>query len=323
MRLDIVRNPMEGRYSLTLCAIVHDEMYFLQEFFHYYRSLGVERFVVLDDASGDGSADFLAAQPDCMLIRSDVRYFDEVDGKRAVYAWRQGMMDRFCRDQWTIFADADEFLALPRDTAIADVIERLDRASSDSIWGVMVDIYPAQVADIRDTRRPFRLDDAWYYDAGRHFVARPGRGKPISLYRGSRARLMGAAGMVEPSMSWAKRTAVRAGLGGYVKRNMIHKVPLMRWTAAHRFAGSHQIKPPPAVADHLAILHFKFTSDLGRKLAYALETGGYYDGSRQYGELDRLLLRMEEKGLDFIGRRSRRLESGADLYTNKVGRWSE
>lgn len=187
----------------------------------------------------------------------------------------------------------------------------------------MVDVYPRRIADIRDTARPFRLDDEWYFDAVRHMLARPGRSKPITLYRGSRARLMGAAGMVEPSMSRVKRAAVQLGLGGYVKRNVIHKVPLMRWTAGHRFAGSHQIEPPPRIADHLVILHFKFTADLGRKLAYALESGGYYDGSRQYADLDRLLSRLEERGLGFTGRRSRRVGSGADLYARGVGRWSK
>ena len=29
-------------------------------------------------------------------------------------------------------------------------------------------------------------------------------------------------------------------------------------------------------------MHFKFTADLGRKIEYALETGGYNQGSRSY-----------------------------------------
>jgi hypothetical protein len=187
----------------------------------------------------------------------------------------------------------------------------------------MVDVYPASVAEIRDSDRSFRLTDPWYFDRGRHFVVRMGRRKPVSIYHGSRARLMGAAGMVEPSMSWAKRAAIRGGLGGYVKRNVIYKVPLIRWTEAHRFVGSHRIEPPPTIGDHLAILHFKFTSDLGRKLSYAMESGAYVGGSRQYAQLSRLLVRMEEKKLGFLGRRSRRLGNGADLYAYDVGRWSK
>lgn len=322
MRIDIVKNPMEGRYKVTLCAIVHDEMYFLPEFFRYYRTLGVERFVVLDDASDDGTTEFLAQQGDCMLLKSDVRYFDEVDGERAIYAWRQALMERFCLGQWTLFADADEFVALPQDTGIADIVLRLEQRGSDSIWGVMVDMYPASISEVRSSGEPFRLDDPWYFDAGRHVVVRPGRRKPVTLYRGSRARLMGENGMTEPGMSWAKRAALRIGLGGYVKRNVIHKVPLVRWTSAHRFDGSHQIAPPPTVGDHLAIMHFKFTGDLGRKLDYALESGGYFDGSRQYVELAQLLASMEQRNASFLGRRSRRLTSGADLYRSGPGLWS-
>lgn len=319
MRLE-VRSRSLPPGKLTLCTVVHDEMFFLPEFFRYYRALGVDRFIVLDDASTDGTSDFLASQPDCMVLQSDVRFFDRIDGARAVYAWRQTMMDRYCRDAWAIVADADEFLALPAGETIAGVIARLEAQGSDSIWGVMVDLYPATLAELTDGRA-FRVDDAWYFDRGRHLWVRPGRRKPVTLYRGSRARLL-AAGPPEPDLGLGKRLLIRAGLGGYVKRHVIYKAPLVRWTAGHRFLGHHQVAPPPRAADVLAILHFKFTADLGRKVAYALETGGYADGSRSYDELARLLADMQVRGAGFLGRRSQRMTEPADLYRAGVGRWS-
>lgn len=320
MRLDVAANPMTGAYPLSVCAVVHDETYFLPAFFAHYRGLGVSRFVVLDDASTDGTRDFLLAQPDCMLVTSDVRYFEPVDGRRAIYAWRQGLLDRFCRDQWTFMVDADEFVALPAGVSGPAATADLARRGSDSVWGVMLDVYPRDTAAIRSDRA-FALDDDWHFDGGRHLWVRPGRRRPVALYKGARARLMAENGIDEAGKGRWRGLAGRLGLGGLLKLNQQSKVPLMRWTEGHSFDGSHRVTPPPAVADILPILHFKFTGDLGRKIAYALETRGYAGGSRQYELMARLLDRMDERGRGFLGPRSRRLTGPDDLYAAGVGWW--
>src|SRR6188472_4186589 len=71
-------NPMLGSYAVTVCCIVHNAMYFLPAFVAYYRRLGVDRFVVLDDRSTDGTPEYLAAQPDVMVVESAIRYFEEI-----------------------------------------------------------------------------------------------------------------------------------------------------------------------------------------------------------------------------------------------------
>ena len=53
--LEIRANPMLGSYAATVCAIVHDEMFFLQAFLAHYRRLGADRFIILDDCSTDGT----------------------------------------------------------------------------------------------------------------------------------------------------------------------------------------------------------------------------------------------------------------------------
>jgi glycosyltransferase involved in cell wall biosynthesis len=321
MRIDVLRNPMQGRYRLSLCGVVHDEMYFLPAFFAYYRGLGVERFALLDDASTDGTREYLAAQPDCMVVTSDVRYFDNVGGQRAIQAWRPALLDAFCRDQWSFFADADEFVALP--DAAARVIASLERRGSASVWGVMLEMYPRDVAALRAAGgRPFDLGDEWYFDARPHLWVRPNWRKPLARYRGARARLLAENGIDASGGGALGEFGLRLGLGGLVKVNQQSKVPLVRWSERHRFDGSHRVTPPPAVADILPIMHFKFTGDLSRKVAYALETRGYAGGSRQYDLMGRLLGRMEDGGRSFIGPRSRRLTGTGELFASGVGRWT-
>lgn len=322
MRIDILSEAKRQGHALTVCSIVHDELYVLPEFFRHYRALGVDRFLVLDDASTDGSREFLAAQPDCTVFTSDVRYFDIVNGRRALHAWRQELLDRYCMGQWALFPDADEFLVLPPGLGIRDVIATLEREGSRSIWGLMLDMYPETLAGMQPDGGPFRLDGGWCYDGGLHLIYRKGWNKPMTIYRGSRARLMAENGILDRDLGWFKRQAVALGFGGYLKHNMIFKVPLMLWQKGDVVEGSHQIAPRPTTSRILAILHFKFTPDTARKIDYALSTGGYYEGSRQYVALATLMERLAAKGGSFMGRRSKRFTDPGDPYRTGAGRWS-
>ena len=117
--LEIRSNPMLGTYAATVCAIVHDEMFFLPAFLDHYRRLGADRFVILDDASTDGTMASLAAQPDVMMVGSRIRYFEQVAyppemlarirETRAVRLWRDQMLDQYCAGQWAVVVDPDVF----------------------------------------------------------------------------------------------------------------------------------------------------------------------------------------------------------------------
>ena len=319
MLLDVVRDPHVGSEGVSLFSIIHDEMYFLPEFLRHYREIGVERFVFVDDASTDGSREYLAEQPDCMILESELRYFDIVDGKRAFNAWRQEMLDRFSRDRWAVVADADEFLALPSDLSLGDVATRLERLGGESVWGVMVDMYPETISDLDDPG-PFSLDGRWYFDARPHmrFSARSGRRRMI--YGGSRARLLTENRIPGEEQRLKRLWMMRLGMRKRLKFNKITKAPFVRWTAGHHIAGSHKLQPSPTTPNVLAIMHFKFTPDLRRKIDYALESGGYYDGSKEYRLMNELLLEMKARNRRFISTRSRRMERPSDLYAGGVGK---
>jgi hypothetical protein len=79
------------------------------------------------------------------------------------------------------------------------------------------------------------------------------------------------------------------------------------------------MRPPPVARDLLAIMHFKFTPDLRRKIDYALKTGGYFEGSKEYRLMHLLLKRMEARSRGFLSSRSMRMERPADLYAGAVG----
>ena len=177
---------MLGRYAATVCCIVHDEMYFPPAFLAYYRGLGVDRFVVLDDRSTDGTAEYLAAQPDVMVVESAVRYFEEVDYAPAAKAKvrEPAPCGSGATSSWTSSAPASgrstsiPTSSSPSRATISRPYPRPRGRGGRGGLGVMVDMYPARISDIlggglhdhapiMTHRRPpgrFSLEDGWYFD---------------------------------------------------------------------------------------------------------------------------------------------------------------
>ena len=328
--LEIRTNPMLGTYAATVCAIVHDEMFFLEAFLAHYRRLGADRFIILDDCSTDGTLEFLAAQPDVMVVGSGIRYFDEVSyppdvlarirETRAVRLWRDQMLDQFCAGQWAVVVDPDEFLALPGD--LPTLFASLAAEGAEAAWGVMVDMYPERVRDIlgKGTAR-FRLEDDWFFDAKPHLDPKQPRETPPVpriVYPGSVSRLFATWGVL-PQGTLVRQ--VRRRLSGYRYQGAspIHKTPVIFWKAGDWFLNCH-VTSKPVAPRVVPIMHFKFTTDLGRKIEYALETGGYNQGSRSYRLYATLIERMRARDGAFVAKVSRRYRAPRDFAEAGIAR---
>lgn len=335
--LAIRSNPdlARGRHAATVCAIVHDEMYFLPAFLAHYRGLGADRFVILDDRSTDGTAEYLAGQPDVMVVESPIRYFEEVayaPGERAgiletraVRLWRDQLMDGFCDGQWAAMVDPDELLVLPGGLSLPAFAARLEAEGAEAAWGAMIDMYPRAIGDITGPAAaaagPGGFDAAgsggspWYFDARPHIdpgQLREDPAVPRTVYPGSVSRLFARWGVLEQGTLVRRLRRLASGYR-YQGASMIHKTPLVRWRTGDRFLNCHVTSKPVSPAHVVAILHFKFTADLGRKIEYAIRSGGYNQGSRSYRLYATLIDRMMRSGAAFTDRVSRKYTSWKDL----------
>ena len=333
--LAIRSNPRlaAGRHAATVCAIVHDEMYFLPAFLAHYRGLGADRFVILDDRSTDGTAEYLAGEPDVMVVESPLRYFEDVAygpeeragilETRAVRLWRDQMMNRFCADQWAVMVDPDEFLVLPGGATLPAFTARLEAEGAAAVWGAMIDMYPRAIGDITGPGAAkaggFELAGSgaspWFFDARPHID--PGQliqspAIPRTIYPGSVSRLFARWGVLAQGPLLRR---IRRRLSGYRYQgaSMIHKTPLVRWGAGDRFLNCHVTSKPVSSTRAVAILHFKFTADLGRKIEYALKSGGYNQGSRSYRLYATLIDRMMRSEAAFTAKVSREYTLWKDL----------
>lgn len=348
--LAIRTNPQlaAGRHAATVCAIAHDEMYFLPAFLAHYRRLGADRFVILDDRSTDGTAEYLAGEPDVMVVESPLRYFEEVAyapeeragilETRAVRLWRDQMMNGFCEGQWTVMADPDELLVLPGGLTLPAFAARLEAEGAAAVWGAMIDMYPRAIGDITGPRAaptgPGGFDPGgpggasaagsaagpWLFDARPHID--PGQpiqspAIPRTVYPGSVARLFARWGVLGQG-TLVRRIRRRLSGYRYEGASMIHKTPFLRWQAGDRFLNCHVTSKPVSATRAVAILHFKFTADLGRKIEYALKSGGYNQGSRSYRLYATLIDRMMQADAAFTAGISREYTSWKDLEESGI-----
>ena len=291
-------------------VVVRNEGYFLPRFLDHYRRLGVDRFVVLDDRSDDGSREFLAAQPDVLLLASardfgEPVFPDDPDPARRrirmVHAWRTLMLHRFALDRWALVLDADEFVVLPEGMDVPELFRRAEGRGIRGVAGVMLDLYPEDIAGLRHAA-PFDPDGGWFFDGEPHLKLNGGD-RPAILHHGVRARLRSHYLKRETGF-WRLLRRLRRG-NAYRAANWTFKVPMVKWQAGDAFLDSHWPALPIDAELLLPIKHYKFTPDLYRRVQHALATGGYAFGSSEYRKLDTILRTMEARGGRFVYARSR------------------
>jgi hypothetical protein len=135
----------------------------------HHRRLGVDHFLIVDNASDDGSADLLAGQPDVSLWHTAASY----RAARFGVDWLTWLMIRHGHGHWCLTADADELLIYPywetRDLrALTGWLERSGRAV---LPAMMLDLFP-QGPLAAQTAAPGQdpLEVLPWFDAGNYTI---------------------------------------------------------------------------------------------------------------------------------------------------------
>ena len=100
---------------------------------------------------------------------------------------------------------------------------------------------------------------------------------------------------------------------------MIYKTPVVFWKPGDWFLNCH-VTSKPVAPRVVPIMHFKFTADLGRKIEYALATGGYNQASRSYRFYAALIERMRARDGAFVAGVSRRYRDPRDFAEAGIAR---
>ncbi|MFT6694856.1 MAG: hypothetical protein ACJAXU_000346, partial [Paracoccaceae bacterium] len=95
--------------DILLFSTLRNERVRLPYFLEYYRNLGVNHFMFVENNSDDGSKEYLEQQHDVTLWTTTQSY------KRSKFGvdWLNALQSRYGVDHWNLVVDVDEFFIYP------------------------------------------------------------------------------------------------------------------------------------------------------------------------------------------------------------------
>lgn len=251
--------------DLPLIFLTRNDAKLMPGFLAHYRALGVTRFICVDDASTDGTREYLLAQADVDLWASSLRYKDARRGR----AWREALFSLYGGERWYVNVDSDELLIFDdcENRTLWSVIHALEDMKITRLPAPMLDMYPIDLAaaDVNQlrTHAPWQIAD--HFDSRGYTLATTKRA--ITVKGGARHREF------ESDLE-------------------LIKYPLIFWDEDCRFGPSiHQPLPYQRNFSSVmgVLLHFKFFADYQNVINDAVADGQYFDGSAAYAKMTEAL----------------------------------
>jgi len=156
-----------------VCIILFRDMgYYLEYFYKYYRSIGVNYFICVDNGSTDDSISIVSKWENTILLKSELNF------KHYQRELRQIATTRYCSDGWRLAVDPDEILEYfgSKKISLQTLIGDLEKNKFTGVVAYMLDMIPEnKLSEISKTtfeesikRNVFySLDDIYsygYYD---------------------------------------------------------------------------------------------------------------------------------------------------------------
>jgi len=257
--------------DILLFSTLRNERVRLPYFLKYYREMGINHFLIVDNGSDDGSREYLAPQDDVSLWTTERSY------KRARFGadWLNGLQMRYGHGHWTLVVDPDEFFIYPfSDTRpIRALTDWLDAGSIKSFPAMLLDMYPKGpigAQPYHEGQDPFEI--ANWFDSGNYTISRNAKFGNLWIQGGPRARMF-FADMPERAPA-------------------LNKVPLVKWQRSYAYASStHMLLPRGLnlVYDEWGgekaagcLLHAKFLDTFAVKANEEMLRHQHYANSHEY-----------------------------------------
>jgi hypothetical protein len=251
-----------------LLTMGRDENPRIPHFLEYYRKLGIDHFLFVDNQSSPPMADLLAGQPDVSLWHTDEGYAETRFG----VDWMNALLARHAVGHWVLTVDLDEYFVHPfmETRPYGELLSHLDDLDKPSLYALMIDMYPAgpiAAAEVPQGASP--LEYAPYFDRAGYYMARGGHGDTWAR-GGPRLRVF------HPD--------------DFTAAPAINKIPLINWRRHFVYYSSTHAAYPARLNRMQrtiheptgALLHFKFVSSIREKIDSALRLRNHYEGSREY-----------------------------------------
>ena len=250
---EVALSPGLPASTHIVVTVIHNEAHRLPYFIEFYRKIGFNEFIFIDNKSEDSSIKWLKEQEGCSIFSASGSY----KNSRFGMDWVNFLLGKYCASKWILHADADEFLCFPQSIGndISSLTNYLDARGDKSMNCLLLDLYSkTDVSKNHCDLGESPLDVLRYYDAV---------GYMIDYHRHTKTR-------------WIKG-GVRGRkyfLGKEWEGPALNKTPLVKWERSFAFLKSaHQLWPfylnEGSSGEHSisgALLHAKLLADFIDKL---------------------------------------------------------
>ncbi|MCQ0969252.1 glycosyltransferase family 2 protein (plasmid) [Paracoccus sp. TK19116] len=260
-----------GPRDLLVFTTLRNEAARLPYFLDYYRKIGIDHFLIVDNASTDGGSDFLAQQPDVSLWRTQASY----KAARFGMDWLGWLLFRHGHGHWCLTVDPDEFLVYPHCDArpLRALTDWLESSGTRSFPAMLLDMYPDDALDAKPYapgEDPFSI--ARWFDPANYTIRKNRTYDNLWIQGGPRSRTFFAD---DPLAGPA-----------------LNKIPLVKWNRRYAYVSSTHMLLPRGLnrtydeeGGEMAsgcLLHAKFLSTFGAKATEELDRRQHYANSREY-----------------------------------------
>ena len=208
--------------DVLLVTCLRNEMIRMPFFLDYYRGLGVDHFLIVDNGSTDGFLDYARKWDDCSVWHTRASY------RRAAFGmqWCNYLLRRFGVNHLCVTVDPDEFLVYPfmETRSLHDLGQFLKDDRRECAHALMIDAYgdrPVAETTYRSGDVPFAVCPFFDRDG---YTQRPGNLRSTFVQGGPRMRIYFCE---NPELSPA-----------------LNKVPLVWWKRNFNYHSSmHDLEP--------------------------------------------------------------------------------
>jgi len=270
LRIDS-RPVIEKLDEIRVFMAVRDEILCLPQTLVHFREIGATRFFVIDNASRDGTRQFLLDQPDCHVFVTHDSYSDSANG----VAWQNALLNEYGIHRWCLTVDADEWFIYPgyEKKTLSDLAMYLDHTGAQGIFSFLLDMYgPDSIVDSISEPQRSLLDICPYFDSQYTWyrtlhipVLRPHPFPGYNVAGGPRWRWLLPVwhrNYYLLKVLWQISFCSRVPLPMRLRMPpVLRKIPFVRWLPGTCYTTSH-LTTPMKLADITGVLlHFKFLDD--------------------------------------------------------------
>ena len=254
-----------SNYILVSC--LRNEDFRLNYFLDYYRTIGVEHFIFIDNGSTDDTLKILNENSDVSLWVTYKSY------KTSRYGmdWCNFLINKYCRNKWVICCDPDEFLIYPQieTRSISSLTKQMELNNQFAMNTILIDCYSkfsSLETKLDFNQSPFEVCE--YFDKPNMLVDFNENKNNLWIRGGVRLR---KSQNVSKAPAINKICLIHNKDSKFLYNSSMHDLVPIDFNVNYE---EHHVSG--------VMMHFKFISSLKNKIEEELERKQHYDNSSEY-----------------------------------------